>query len=811
MRLKPAQMSPLHAFRMFSSAADASQRRRPTDVLLLVGALFLIFALTANAPGPSSVDESVAALLGEMDRALSGFWPLAYTVLLAWGGVVVVAPVMRFRDGRLRLLWDYAVAFALSVVAATVVGVLAGTDIETSLAALLSTDTGPVYVPSRLAVVTALLAAASPHLTRPFRMVGRLVVTLGAAATVALGLSYASGALAGVAVGVAAATAVHLLRGSPGGLLTPDQVREALLDLGVIASSISSLPPTAPGEQRMHVEAEDGALLLVKVMGRDAWDAQYIGSLWASLTRRGEPPRLTSTRRERVQHEAMVTLLAERAGVPVLPVVTAGQGMQGEAMVVTGAPARTLGDVSPEDVTDDTLAGAWTALVRLHEQGIAHLQITAEHVVVPDGGDVAWSDLGGARVAPSTTDMMLDRVHLLVTTWLLVGEDRAVDAATQVLGRGELAQTVPYLVDPALSPVLRRAVGTDHDLADLRAKALASAATHEAPTVELRRVTGVSLLKMLLVVVVASTLIGLLAGVDVAEIVDELREANWALLVLAIVVAPLAQVAFSFSTIGATVRKLPYLPVLVLQYAIQFMALVLPSTGARVALQIRFFERIGVPYGAAMSMGMIDGISGFVVQGSLLLLITLSSLPGVTTSVQTTSGGEQSSSDPPLLMLALVIALLWGVATVAIPRRRARAKRAIPRYEEALKGQAIMARSALGVVKHPGKLAMMMGGNLGGQVIQAVVLGLCLSAFGQSASLSQLILVNTFVSLFAGIMPVPGGVGVAEAGYAYGLQAVGVPSAAAVSTAIAFRLVTFYLPPLWGSFAMRWLRKNAYV
>ena len=71
-----------------------------------------------------------------------------------------------------------------------------------------------------------------------------------------------------------------------------------------------------------------------------------------------------------------------------------------------------------------------------------------------------------------------------------------------------------------------------------------------------------------------------------------------------------------------------------------------------------------------------------------------------------------------------------------------------------------------------------------------------------------LILVNTFVSLFAGFMPVPGGMGVAEAGYTAGLVALGIPNAAAVSTALAFRLVTFYLPPIWGSFGMRWLRKH---
>ena len=94
-------------------------------------------------------------------------------------------------------------------------------------------------------------------------------------------------------------------------------------------------------------------------------------------------------------------------------------------------------------------------------------------------------------------------------------------------------------------------------------------------------------------------------------------------------------------------------------------------------------------------------------------------------------------------------------------------------------------------------------------VLQAIILGLCLKAFGQSASLASLILVNTFVSLFAGFMPVPGGVGVAEAGFTAGLIAIGVPDAAATSTALAFRLVTFYLPPLWCTFAMRWLKQQS--
>jgi uncharacterized protein (TIRG00374 family) len=60
-------------------------------------------------------------------------------------------------------------------------------------------------------------------------------------------------------------------------------------------------------------------------------------------------------------------------------------------------------------------------------------------------------------------------------------------------------------------------------------------------------------------------------------------------------------------------------------------------------------------------------------------------------------------------------------------------------------------------------------------------------------------------------MPVPGGMGVAEAGYTAGFVALGVPHTVAVSAAIAFRLVTYYLPPIWGGFAMRWLRAHSYV
>jgi uncharacterized membrane protein YbhN (UPF0104 family) len=164
-----------------------------------------------------------------------------------------------------------------------------------------------------------------------------------------------------------------------------------------------------------------------------------------------------------------------------------------------------------------------------------------------------------------------------------------------------------------------------------------------------------------------------------------------------------------------------------------------------------------------------------------------------------------------MVLILLAIVVVASVIALLIPKVRARVRARIPVIRAQFKEQAAAARRTLVVLRHPAKVALMLGGNLGAQVIQAVILGVCLAAFGQSAALSQLILINTFVSLFAGLMPVPGGVGVAEAGYTVGLQAIGVPSSIAISTALAFRLVTFYLPPIWGGPAMAWLRRREYV
>ena len=55
----------------------------------------------------------------------------------------------------------------------------------------------------------------------------------------------------------------------------------------------------------------------------------------------------------------------------------------------------------------------------------------------------------------------------------------------------------------------------------------------------------------------------------------------------------------------------------------------------------------------------------------------------------------------------------------------------------------------------------------------------------------------------------PGGIGAAEAALSAGLIAMGVDESTAFAIAITQRLCTFYLPPIWGYFSLRWLERRA--
>lgn len=92
-----------------------------------------------------------------------------------------------------------------------------------------------------------------------------------------------------------------------------------------------------------------------------------------------------------------------------------------------------------------------------------------------------------------------------------------------------------------------------------------------------------------------------------------------------------------------------------------------------------------------------------------------------------------------------------------------------------------------------------------------MALGGALHAIGQHASIATLIVVITTASIVGGVTPVPGGVGVVEAGMIAALTSAGVPQEQAVAAVFIQRLFTGYLPPAWGWVTLAWMRRREYV
>jgi hypothetical protein len=69
----------------------------------------------------------------------------------------------------------------------------------------------------------------------------------------------------------------------------------------------------------------------------------------------------------------------------------------------------------------------------------------------------------------------------------------------------------------------------------------------------------------------------------------------------------------------------------------------------------------------------------------------------------------------------------------------------------------------------------------------------------------------TLAAILGGAVPVPGGLGVVEAGLIAGLTSAGIPQEQAVAAVLIQRFFTSYLPPVWGWATLAWMRRREYV
>ena len=775
--------------------------RHPGDVIRLIAAVsvlaiaavtaVLLPALLRPAAAITAVGPATAA-----GQVLTGL----VQVTVAAAALVLLVAALRYR--RFRVLVTVAGGFAGAAALMAVITYLAGPGGSALPVGLRQGSwlAGAGFPdPAVLAGLVAVTVAAAPWLSRPWRRAAwAMLLLIGAARLVTGGLLPMQVVLA-LATGVTVGAGLLVAFGVPDRRMGCAGVAAALRAGGVPVGQVTGPLATAKGSRPFEAVTGDGRALFVKVFGSDQRDADLLYRAWRGVRLRDVgDTRPAASLLAAVEHEALLSVMAERAGVAVPHVGQVIRAKDGSVLLTMELVAGQSLDHIPDDrITDQLARSLWREVDRLHQARIAHRSLHGSNIMISQDGCPRLTDFSFAELAATSRQRAIDVAELL--TWLAgrLGPDRAVAAAAAVIGASGVAAAVPLLQPLALSAGTRRAIkGQDGLLKNTRAAAIAASGDDaDKDLVRLQRVRPRTLLA---IAALAGAFYFLLPQIaDVSSSWHALQHVNWAWLPVIIGLSALTYVASAVALIGAVPGHVPFGPAVLTQGASSFINRVSPANVGGMALNARFLQKSGTSTPASVAAVGVNALAGAIMH--IVLIVVFFALAGH----DLTKAFKLPSASKILLILAVIIAVI-GVVLATRPGRRWTRKQLIPGVRSA-------AGSLRQAAASPVKLGLLFGGSA--LITLAYIAGLDASvqAFGGGPGLVVLGAVYLAAAALAAAAPTPGGLGAIEAALVAGLTGVGMQAGPAVSAVLLYRLATYWLPVLPGWLCWRSLQHRGYV
>lgn len=771
---------------------DTGSSRRPVDLTIAVVGVLVAFASTVAAhDGDGPLDTAVRRVAAQVPDWVTNLFDAAYLLGALCAGVAVVLAIASAGHRR-RLLLTLVVAAALGVIGVLVTSFLVGAgwpDLNPGPVRAGSPDTFPTV---RVAATTAVLFALRPWLVLAYRRLTALIVAVQCLAAWIIGIGGPTDVIGALGIGMAAAGIALVLIGSPAGHPDLSQVQRSLTDLGVPVDDLRFADRQAWGTRLLHgTSTASGTPVVVKIYGRDATDAHRAERWWRSLVYRDQAAP-DATRLQLVEHEALVTMLAERAGI-VVPALVAAAEANGDAVLVLSRPPASLGGAT--EIDDAALHAIWASVARLHDDALVHGRLILDRIGLADDGTPVFSDFAEGRVAATQSERAREVAILLIAQAVRVGVAPTLDAALAELGADRVAAALPYLQRAVLPKEVRPEPGVKETIPALAASITERTGTPAPPPAPLVRLRWRDLAQTALIMLAAYALLSTLVGLDWDTVLATWRNANWGWVALGLVIAQGTAVVDSISTMSAVTSRLPLGPMVQLQYGVKTLGLAVSATVGRLALNVSFLRRYGEGPAVAATAVALDAAAASLCNVIVVLLglLLADQVPDVDLA-----GPTDLAQLVTLLLVAVVLSVLVVVLVPALRRKVTAAARA--------------SWDSLRVVTaSPARALLMFGTNLASLLITAVALACMVAGLNPGVSYGECVFVVGAAALFSALVPVPGNVGVGEAALTAGLVAVGVPSGPAFAIAVTQRIATSYLPPIYGGWALRWLRKNDYI
>ena len=247
---------------------------------------------------------------------------------------------------------------------------------------------------------------------------------------------------------------------------------------------------------RDHVDGQD---LFVKVLGRDERDADLLFRVYRffRLKNVGDQRPFSSLRRA-VEHEALVALKARDSGIRT-PRVRNVATVEPDGILLAYEAIQGPRSTRFEGDDDRRPAGADLGPGRAHAQGhrIAHRDLRLANMFLDADGQLWIIDFGFSELAASDRLLQADVAELIASPGVVVGAERAVDAAVRGIGPEAVGDALPMLQPLALGGATQKAWQQKGLMSDLQRRSRAHRGADAAyePLARVTTRTGCSCLR----------------------------------------------------------------------------------------------------------------------------------------------------------------------------------------------------------------------------------------------------------------------------------------------------------------------------
>ena len=592
--------------------------------------------------------------------------------------------------------------------------------------------------------------------------------------------------------GSSGAEAASLLDSTPSNANTIKPATNVDLAAVLAEASSEALSQARASVHRMYaVWDSTGERRNVTLLDADRQVAGFLSNIWDQIRVRGLSPTRDLSLRPAAEHAALMTMEARRARVRTPDLLGMAEAAESVLLVtdhVVGA--RSISDLGAE-VDDDVLDQLWSQLQRAHAAGLAHGSIDASSVVVDESGRLWLLDWASGETISSELSRRVDLAQALALTALNVGAERAIDAASRSLTTAQLASIAPMLQRVVLPRQTREVMGrrgaSRQVLQDLRDALVALTPTADAEPARLNRFSTRTVLMAVVALVAVWTL---LAQLDFQQVSTAVSQANGWWMLAALVFSVATYVGAGLTLVAFSPERLSLWRSTEVHLASAVVSLVAPAGVGGAAINLRFLNRKGVPTAVGVATVALVQVVQFIV--TVVLLVVLAAMTGQSTGLTLPSGWVLVAAGAVVVVAAVVL---------TIPRARTWAWAKIePTYRQ------VWPR-LVWVMSNPVRLALGVGGALMLSLSYILSFSASLWAFGYTVPFAVLAITYLASNTVGSIVPSPGGIGPVELALTAGLVAAGVPYGVALSTAIVYRLVTFWIPIPVGWLSLQRLQK----